>query len=120
MELKLRRYEDVFILDVIGDLDLYNAPALKEMFVKLLEKKITRFVINMERVDYLDSSGVGSLLNIYALVKQKGLDFFLSNVHGTVQKVLTLTRLQGYFPETASAEEAVKKIVAGREKGGRQ
>jgi len=110
MDIKLRKYEDIYIVDVNGDMDLYNAPTLKDLFAKMVQKQVTKFVINVKKVDYIDSSGVGTLINFYAEVRQKKLQFCLANVSGTVLKVLTLTKLNSFFPSAASVEEAVLLI----------
>lgn len=112
MELKFRKHEDIFIIDVHGEMDLYNAHTLKDVFAKMLQKQVEKFIICMEHVDYIDSSGVGILIGVYATVKQKNLRFYLTNVHGTVQKVLTLTKLNGFFPAAATVEEAVGLMKA--------
>lgn len=110
MEIKLRRFEETYIVDVFGDMDMYNASGVKDIFNKMVEKQIGRIVINLEHVEYIDSSGVGVLISIYASVRQKNILFYLSNVHGTVNKVLTLTKLDGFFPSAQSVDEAVMKI----------
>ena len=55
MELKIRKNGDVYIIDVTGEMDLYNSYKLKELVVKMLEKNVKNFVINLEQVDYIDS-----------------------------------------------------------------
>lgn len=107
MELKIRKQGDIYIIDVSGDMDLYNTNQLKELFMKMLAKNIESFIINLENVSYIDSSGVGTLINIFSTVKQKNLKFYLANVHGTTKKVLELTKLMGFFPIAPSVEEAL-------------
>ena len=58
MELKIRKNGDVYIIDVTGEMDLYNSYKLKELVMKMLEKNVKNFVINLEQVDYIDSSGL--------------------------------------------------------------
>ena len=55
MELKIRKNGDVYIIDVTGEMDLYNSYKLKELVVKMLEKNVKSFIINIEQVDYIDS-----------------------------------------------------------------
>ena len=61
MELKIRKNADIYIIDVNGEMDLYNSYKLKELVMKMLEKKVQKFVINMENVEYIDSSGIGAI-----------------------------------------------------------
>ena len=53
MELKIRKNGDIYIIDVNGEMDLYNSYKLKELVMKMLEKNVKFFIINLEQVDYL-------------------------------------------------------------------
>ncbi len=110
MELKVRKSADIYIIDVNGEMDLYNSYKLKELVMKMLEKKIQKFVINMENVDYIDSSGIGALIYICSTIKKLNLKLLIANVHGSVKKVIELTKLMGYFPISGSVVESVKTL----------
>ena len=43
MELKIRKNGDVYIIDVTGEMDLYNSYKLKELVMKMLEKNVKNF-----------------------------------------------------------------------------
>lgn len=110
MELKIRKNGEVYIVDVNGEMDLYNSYKLKELVMKMIEKGIKTFVINLEQVDYIDSSGIGALIYISSTVKKMSLKLALSNIHGSVKKVIELTKLTGYFPIANSVEEALMMV----------
>ena len=112
MELKMRKNKDVFIIDVSGEMDLYNSYKLKELVMKMMERQVKSVVINMEAVDYIDSSGIGALIHIYSTMKKASCQLYMTNIHGSVQKVIELTKLMGYFPITNSLEEALQKLEA--------
>ncbi len=110
MELKIRKNGDAYIVDVTGEMDLYNSYKLKELIVKMIEKSVKIFIINMEQVDYIDSSGIGALIYICSTVKKQNLKLAISNIHGSVKKVIELTKLMGYFPIANSVEEALLMV----------
>jgi anti-sigma B factor antagonist len=112
MELTIRKSEEIYIIDVQGELDLYNAYKLKELLTKMLEKKIERFIINLDEVGYIDSSGIGALIYISSTVNKANLKLAITNIHGSVQKVMELTKLTDYFPITPTLDEAMKKVGA--------
>jgi anti-anti-sigma factor len=112
MELKMRKNNDVFIIDVSGEMDLYNSYKLKELVMKMMERQVKSVVINMEAVDYIDSSGIGALIHIYSTMKKASCQLYMTNIHGSVKKVIELTKLMGYFPITNSLEEALQKLEA--------
>ena len=110
MELKIRKNGDVYIIDVTGEMDLYNSYKLKELVMKMLEKNVKNFVINLEQVDYIDSSGIGALIYICSTIKKMNLNLAIANIHGSVKKVIELTTLMGYFPIANSIEEALLMV----------
>ena len=110
MELKIRKNGDVYIIDVNGEMDLYNSYKLKELVMKMLEKNVKSFIINLEQVDYIDSSGIGALIYICSTIKKMNLKLYISNIHGSVKKVIEFTKLMGYFPIANSVEEALLMI----------
>lgn len=110
MELKIRKNGEVYIIDVNGEMDLYNSYKLKELVMKMIEKNIKIFIINLEQVDYIDSSGIGALIYISSTIKKMNLRLSLSNIHGSVKKVIELTKLMGYFPIANSVDEALLMV----------
>ncbi len=112
MELKIRKNGENYIIDVNGEMDLYNSYKLKELVMKMLEKKVERFIINLENVDYIDSSGIGALIYICSTIKKMSLKLVITNIHGSVKKVIELTKLMGYFPITQTIDEALRRMEA--------
>jgi anti-sigma B factor antagonist len=110
MDIKLRRYNTIYIIDISGDMDLYNAHRLKDVVAKLIVKGVSELVINLEKVDYLDSSGVGALIHVFTQVKQRELQMRITHVHGSVEKVIRLTKLMDYFPIVDSVKDALYEL----------
>ena len=111
MELKIRKNQEVYIVDITGEMDLYNSYKLKELIAKMLERQIKCIVLNLEEVEYIDSSGIGALIYISSTVKKQNVRLFITNIHGSVKKVIELTKLMGFFPITNSLEEALQKLA---------
>lgn len=81
-----------------GEMDLYNSHMLKEHLSKIKEQNPKKIVIDMENVPYIDSSGIGALIYVYSSLKKEGIDFSITGIHGTVKRVIELTKLSEYFP----------------------
>lgn len=111
MDLKIRKGGDIFIIDVSGEMDLYNSYKLKELVMKMLEKNVSKFVINLEQVDYIDSSGIGALIYIWSTIKKLNHGLVIANIHGSVKRVIELTKLIGYFPIAGNVEEALRRLT---------
>ena len=111
MELKIRKNKEVYIVDITGEMDLYNSYKLKELVAKMLERSVQGIILNMEEVEYIDSSGIGALIYISSTLKKQNVRLFITNIHGSVKKVIELTKLMGFFPITNSLEEALQKLA---------
>lgn len=109
MELSMRKSGEVYIVDVKGEMDLYNAHQLKDLVTKMMEKNIKNFVINLENVEYIDSTGIGALIAICNTLKKQDSKLAISGVHGSVKKVIELTKLTAFFPLASSLEDAIKR-----------
>ena len=110
MEIKLRRIGSIYIIDIIGEMDLYHAFKLKSVVQKMIAKNIHHYVINLEQVGYIDSSGIGALLYVHSELKKKRLLLKIAHVHGSVKKVIQLTKLMEYFPIVDNLSEAIKQL----------
>jgi len=110
VELKIRKSSNIYIIDIQGEMDLYNSYKLKDLVMKMLEKKVTKFIINLDKVEYIDSSGIGALIYICSTIKKMNLQLLVTNVHGSVKKVIELTKLMGYFPMAATVNDAIKNL----------
>ncbi len=117
MELKLRKAGAIYVIDVIGEMDLYNAFRLKDLVKKMIDGGVKTYILNLEQVPYMDSSGIGSLLYVHSELKKRGLPLRITGVKGSVRKVIELTKLMEYFPivqDLATALQQLKEKTAER------
>ena len=114
MEIKLKKYSSTYIIEVVGDMDLYSAFELKNIVAKMIAKGIRKYVVDLAKVDYIDSSGIGVLIHIYSTIKKSNRILKIANIHGSVEKVIKLTKLSQYFPIVGSVKEAILQIEQTR------
>jgi len=109
MELSTRQFESATILDVIGDITLYNSPTIRKMLLDLLKgKRVARVIVNLERVRYIDSAGVASLVEGLKMSRDLKSGFALFGLTRTTREVLELTRLIKVFEVYETEEEALR------------
>lgn len=78
MEITRRESGNIVILDINGEIDLYNAPEIKDVIAKLIEEQKYYTIINLEKVSYIDSSGIGALISSLSNLKNIRVDLKLS------------------------------------------
>ena len=64
MDLKLDHHtrDGIEVVDVEGEIDVYTAPRLRELLIELVNNGHYQLVVNMEKVEFLDSTGLGVLV----------------------------------------------------------
>jgi anti-sigma B factor antagonist len=109
MEISTRQSGEATIVDVVGDITLYNSPEVRKVVLQLLkEKRAPRVIINMQSVKYIDSAGVASLVEGLKLSRDLKSSFALFGLSRTAREVLELTRLIKVFEVYNSEEEALR------------
>jgi anti-sigma B factor antagonist len=109
MELSTRQVENATILDVVGDITLYNSPNIRKVLVDLIKtKKVPRVIVNLEKVRYIDSAGVASLVEGLKMSRDQKSGFALFGLTKTTREVLELTRLIKVFEVYENESEAVR------------
>ena len=67
--LDVRRVDEHSVVDVKGEIDVYTAPKLREKLIELVSEGSYDVVVNLEGVDFLDSTGLGVLVGALKRVK---------------------------------------------------
>lgn len=80
-----------------GGLYVEDAIALREKLIAYFDQGFTRYVVDLSRVDYIDSSGLGVLVAIQKRALQKGGGVSIKGINGTVKEIFDLTRLTKVF-----------------------
>jgi len=64
VDLKLGHYarDGIEVIDVQGEIDIYTAPRLRELLINLVSEGNYQLVVNLDKVGFLDSTGLGVLV----------------------------------------------------------
>ena len=86
------------IMEVVGDVDLYNVGELKQAIFRLLDgEDVKSMIIDMKSINYMDSSGIGALVAGQKKIKTRGGSFALLNMKEDVLNILRLATLDQFF-----------------------
>jgi anti-sigma B factor antagonist len=108
VQISERRQTGVTILDVSGRIDLSSSPNVrKALLLELREKHTPRVIMNLTGVNYIDSSGVASLVEGLKLARELNSRFILFGLNPLVREVLQLTHLLTVFEVFDSEEQAL-------------
>ena len=85
------------MISVSGDVDLYTSPDLRKVIAKLAKKKMDPLVVDLRQVDYMDSSGVATLVEGLQLTGHYKGSFRVASLNDGVREVFELARLDKVF-----------------------
>jgi anti-sigma B factor antagonist len=109
MQIATRQAGPSTVVDVKGDIDLYNSPEVRKVILEeLKEKKVARLIVNLTAVRYIDSSGVASLVEGLKISRTLSSRFMLYGLSPAAREVLELSRLIRVFEVFSTEEEALK------------
>jgi len=97
MEIKEEKIKEVNVLTMKGRLDTGSAKAVKEKIGMLTKKNCLNIIIDMGDVNFIDSSGLGSLIASLRSVNKLGGDIKISSLQDPVRVIFELTRLHQVF-----------------------
>jgi anti-sigma B factor antagonist len=112
VDLKLGHYakDGIEVIDVQGEIDMYTAPRLRELVIDLVSKGHYQLVVNLDKVGFLDSTGLGVLVG--GLRRVRAHDGSLDLVC-TQQRILKIFRITG-LTEVFGIYETVDQAIAAR------
>jgi anti-sigma B factor antagonist len=87
----------------------HSAPMLEEVD-KLVKDGTNRFIVNLAAMDYMNSSGLNTLVNILTKSRTKGGEVVIANVSEKVKQLFLITKLNTLFSIANSIEEAEKNL----------
>ena len=103
----VRTVDSHAVVDVKGEIDVYTAPKLREKLIELVSDGSYDVVVNLEGVDFLDSTGLGVLVGALKRVRTHDGELALVCAEPRILKVFEITGLTKVFPMFASVDEAV-------------
>ena len=108
MEITQRETNGIYLLTLRGRLVLgLESNGLRTTIDNLLLSGATRFVIGLEHVNYVDSAGLGALIEIHRKTKAKNGRLMLTNLGPKLKQALELARLLTIFETCATEADAV-------------
>jgi anti-sigma B factor antagonist len=98
VKISARRIGKTAILDISGDIDLaHSSEVRRRVLVEFRENRTSKVILNLLEVNYIDSSGVASLLEGLKASQDVGSRLILFGLSPIANEVLQLSRLLNVF-----------------------
>src|SRR5579862_4364866 len=95
------------VVTVGGEIDVYTAPKLREQLIDLVSTGNYHLVVDMENVDFLDSTGLGVLVGGLKRVRAHDGSLRLVCTQERILKIFRITGLTKVFPIHTTVEDAI-------------
>ena len=106
LEIKVDRDTTRCVVTLEGEIDVYTAPRLKEALVEAVEDGCLYVIIDMDKVTFIDSSGLGVLVGAVRRVKERSGAVRLVCSRENILKIFRITGLDKVFPIFSDVGEA--------------
>jgi anti-sigma B factor antagonist len=107
LTLSTRAEGDRSVVVVGGEIDVYTAPKLREHIIDLVSNGSHHLIIDMENVDFLDSTGLGVLVGGLKRVRAHEGSLDLVCTQDRILKIFRITGLTKVFAIHATVDEAL-------------
>ena len=104
----VRNNPNATIVVLSGDVDLHHSPDLHAALVDITNTRPKRLVLNLTDVPYMDSSGVGTFVEVFRRVSAYKGKMILCGLSGRVRSVLEITKLDRFFTICETEEQAAE------------
>ncbi len=116
LEIGRREREGIFILDLKGRITMGDdVSAFRVAFEKIAQEPGARLILNMQGVDYIDSTGLGALVMCSTRFRNAGGVAKLVNVNRRNIELMIMTKIDTIFEVFADETDAVNSFFPGRE-----
>jgi anti-sigma B factor antagonist len=111
MKIRVNRNNPAFSkIELSGDLDFHTSPQVRQEFLKLAEDGAKKILIDLEKVGYIDSSGLATFVELFQKLRRSGGQLVLFNLMPAVQSVFEIAKLDTVFHLAKTEEEALSFV----------
>jgi len=104
---EVREKGSAIVVVLTGTVDMHHTPEVHKALIAACNLKPERLVINLEKVTYMDSSGIGTLVEVFRRVNAYHGKLGLCGLNDRVYSVFEITRLDKFFKIYESEAEAL-------------
>src|SRR5271165_1064335 len=109
VDLKLGHYtkDGIEVVNVEGEIDIYTAPRLRELLIDLVSKNNYQLIVNIDKVGFLDSTGLGVLVGGLKRVRAHDGSLDLVCTRERILKIFRITGLTKVFGIHQTVDQAI-------------
>lgn len=112
IKIQEKMVDDVAVCTIEGKLSgIEGKGQVQDKIRDLMERDIVKIVLDLSKVNWIDSTGLGELIASLSSIKKKNGNMVLASLQSPVQSLLKMTNLTQIFETYESVEEAVGEFA---------
>jgi len=110
--INLEKVDDVLIISLKSDtkLNVAISQKFKQEIIKLIDQPGLKVIVSLTKVEYIDSSGFGSLLSVLRTCKNNDTQLKICNIAPEVMELVKLLQLHSVFDIRESVNDCLKSF----------
>ncbi len=110
IDIDIKNINDVSVVKLGDIIDFYNAPVFKTVINRLIEQDKKSVIINLSRINHIDSSGIGALITSMMDFKKAGGSLKICSVNKPVKRIFEMTKAEILFEIYESEVDALNSF----------
>jgi len=112
LQIKIKNTHQVPIIELSGEVDAYTCSRFREAMIETIDDGNASIIVSMESVEYIDSSGLGTLVGGLKRASEQGGRIAIICTSPQIRKVFEITGLERVFPIYEAEEDAVNELIS--------
>ncbi len=111
MKIQVQSQADgIEVVKLEGDLDFHCSPDLRDQLSKLVDRQAPKILVDLKQVNYIDSSGLATFVELFQKMKRYSGKLVLFNLTQSVRSVFEIAKLDSIFKLAQTQEEALTLV----------
>jgi len=110
MDIKIEMKGDVAVIRCAGSLDAETVSVFRRRTGELFEKNMSRFVMDVSALSFIDSMGLGAMISLLRRVHEKKGDLKVCGLTNDIKQIFEITRLNKLFDVCKDVDNACRKF----------
>tara|TARA_B100000809_G_scaffold105206_1_gene103709 strand:- start:57 stop:401 length:345 start_codon:yes stop_codon:yes gene_type:complete len=109
---EIKKEDSILIVSLSGN--LMNKSQIQEMLNDIefhASEGIKKLIIDLTEMEYMNSTGLSILINIFTQARNKGGEVIITNIPEKINQLLVITKLNSIFNIEETVEDAKKILI---------
>ncbi len=100
MQVTSQEINNTLVISLVGELDEHSANYVRDMMDNIMsESSVGQVIVDLARLEFMDSTGIGVMIGRYKKMKARGIPIFVANPNKQIDRIFMMTALYDVMPK---------------------